>query len=97
MNQLHRSQGISIKTATSFKLLFLLVSLLMIRIEGSFAQRFDHEDRMRFADSVTRVIVWTYLPGDTGFQGYRDAVTALKMTLNKKGYEAIVVMYDKKQ
>jgi hypothetical protein len=97
MSQLYRSQRIPIKTATSFKFLFLLVSLLMIRIGGSFAQRLDHDDKVRFADSVTRIIVWTYLPGDTGYRRYGDAITALKETLNKKGYEAIVVTYDKQQ
>ena len=83
--------------ATSLKLLFLLVLLLMIRMGNGFAQRMDHEDRMRFADSVTRIIVWTYLPGDTGYRRYQEAMDALKETLNKKGYEAILVRFDGQQ
>lgn len=73
----------------SFVLFFILAGT-----RTGFAQRFNYDDKIYFADSVKRIKLWTYIEGDNSFRRYLDAVKSATGALNKKGYLVDVVAYE---
>lgn len=72
----------------------LLVLLFILALTRSgFAQRFDYDDKIFFADSVKKIKLWTYIEGDKSFRHYQDAVESATRILNKKGYLVDVAEY----
>ena len=79
---------------TSFLKLTLLALLYILTMTRSgFAQRFNYDDKIYFADSVKKIRLWTYIEGDKSFRRYQDAVEAATRILNNKGYLVDVAEY----
>lgn len=79
---------------TPFHQLTLLTLLFILAMTRSgFAQRFEYDDKIFFADSVKKIKLWTYIEGDKSFRRYQDAVESATRILNKKGYLVDVAEY----
>ncbi|MCX6246780.1 MAG: hypothetical protein NTW10_03510 [Bacteroidetes bacterium] len=74
---------------------FPLFFFVLAEIPCTFAQRFDHEDKLQFADTIRTIKVWTYIEGDSSYRRYRDAVNSIAEVLNKKGYRVDFVVFEK--
>jgi hypothetical protein len=73
----------------------LLISLfIQLFSAGLYSQRFDHADKIAFADSVRKIKVWTYISRDSLYRYHGQALESITAKLSSKGYIVVPVSFD---
>jgi hypothetical protein len=68
------------------RMLLFLFFLIPAGTRPAFAQRFDYVDKVLFADSVKKILVWSYIEGEPGFRHEKEALLSIMEILERKGY-----------
>ncbi|MEI7492130.1 MAG: hypothetical protein WCK92_12080 [Bacteroidota bacterium] len=67
----------------------LFVSLSLVFFTGAaLSQSPDWDQRVAFAENVRLIKFWAIIEGDSTYNCYSDAISAIQDILNKKGYES---------